>query len=281
MADRTTRVHPLESDLAHFHPLVSWRSVIAGLLVALLSLAVLLSLGMAVGGIGLGDGTSAQSAGIFTGVWFLVSALVALFAGGYFAARISKFHTNRIGSAQGLVIAALFFGVFLWQSFSALGWAGNTAAGAVGTAAQGAQQAAGLPVVGNVANNLVENAVADLDLRVEPQAAVSGIATRLVQGDVEGAKTYLARVSNLSEQDANQRIDQLQGQVSAALAQARETAAGALQATGWSLFGLLVLGSIAAVGGGALGSRANFRKPLTVQQAGGVREPEIMHPTPV
>ena len=120
----------LESELNTMHPLVSWRSVIAGLLVTLLTLSILVSLGMAFGGITMTDDTSAQSAGIFTGIWFLISSIIALFAGSYFAARISKFHLNRIGSAQGLVIASLFFGFMLWQTFSAIGWMGRTASSA-------------------------------------------------------------------------------------------------------------------------------------------------------
>jgi hypothetical protein len=281
MADATTRAHALETDVAPMHALVSWRAIVAGLLIALLSLAILVSLGMAVGGIGLGGGTTAQNAGLFTGLWFIVSALISLFLGSYFAARVSKFHTNRVGSAQGLVIASIFFGLFLWQTFSAVTWAGNTATGAVTSVAQGAQQAAGSPVVGNVANNVVEDAVADLQLKVDPQTAVTGIATRLVQGDVDGAKAYLARVSNLSQQEVDQRIDQVQAKLSATMKKAANTAATALQATGWSLFALLVLGSLAAVGGGALGSRANWRKPLTVEPVEVVPVGREPHPTPV
>jgi hypothetical protein len=36
-----------------------------------------------------------------------------------------------------------------------------------------------------------------------------------------------------------------------------------LRAGGWSLFALLVIGSIAAASGGAMGSRQNARKPLS------------------
>lgn len=270
---RSSSAHPLESDLMHMHPLVSWRSIIGGLFVAFLCLAILLSLGMAFGGIGLDDGTSAQRAGIFTGVWFLISAILSLFAGSYFAARISKFHTNRLGSAQGLVIASLFFAFFLWQTFSALGWAGRTATSAVSGAANvvgmGANQAAQSPMV----TNIVENSLGDLNFRSEPQAVLSGVASRLLSGDVQGAKTYLAnQTPGVTTQEINQRVDQLQTQVNQAVVQARDTAATALQATGWSLFATLVLGAAAAISGGALGSRANLRKPLTREQVEAVSD---------
>ena len=61
-----TAAGPLESEFSQHHPLVSWRSVLAGLLVSFLTLTILLSLGMAFGGVGLDDGTSLQNAGIFT-----------------------------------------------------------------------------------------------------------------------------------------------------------------------------------------------------------------------
>lgn len=264
---------PLESDFAHMHPLVSWRSVVAGLLVAFLAEAILLSLGMAFGGTTIGNAsTSAQQAGLFTGIWFLVSSLASLFAGSYFAARISKFHTNRIGSAQGLVIASLFFGFFLWQTVSAIGWAGRAAGSAVSNTASamssGLQQATDNPAI----NDIVENAMGDLRLKSPPQVVVSGVANRLLRGDQEGAKNFLARQAGLSSQQADQKIAQIRGQVDTALTQAREAAAQALKATGWSLFTTLVLGAAAAIGGGALGSRANLRKPLTREQVEAVSD---------
>jgi hypothetical protein len=260
----------LESDAAHFHPLVSWRSVVAGLFVSFLTLAILLSLGIAFGGIGLDDGTTAQNAGIFSGVWFLVSSLIALFAGSYFAARISKFQNNRLGSAQGLVIASLFFGLFLWQTATALGWAGRAAGSAVSGASsavgQGVSQLSGNQVV----NNIVDDAIGDLNLRSEPSVVAQGVASRLISGNTEGAKNYLARQAGITPAEADQRIAALRSQVDQALVTAREQGAAALKALGWTLFATLLLGAAASVGGGALGSRANLRKPLTREQADAV-----------
>lgn len=269
--------YALESDLAHLHPLVSWRSVVAGLLVSFLTLSILLTLGMAFGGHGLDDGASAQNAGIFTGVWFLVSSIIALFAGSYFAARISKFHTNRIGSAQGLVIASLFFGFFLYQTFSALGWVGRTATSAVSStasvAASGAEKAAGNSTV----NSLVQDKLGDLNLKSDPKTVASGVASRLVSGNTEGAKDYLASQAGISEAEADRRIAGFRDQVGQASNQAREGAAKALQATGWTLFATLVLGALSAIGGGALGSRANLRRPLTREQMNAVGDYSEVH----
>jgi hypothetical protein len=115
---------PLETDYLLMHPLISWRSVIAGTLISFLGLSILLALGLAFGGIGLVHGVNENSVGMFSGVWFLISSVIALFFGSYFSGRVSKFHMGRLGAAQGALISALFFGYFLFESFAAIGWVG-------------------------------------------------------------------------------------------------------------------------------------------------------------
>ncbi len=257
-----THSTPIETELTRYHPLVSWRSIVAGLLVALLTFALMLSLGLAFGGIGLADGASAQGATVFTGLWLLCSSLIALFAGSYFAARISKTHTGRIGSAQGLVIASLFFGILFYQMATAVGWLGHTvfatARGVGQVAATGAQRAVEIPAV----NAAIEGAIGDLKLKSDPQTVTTGLASRLIRGDVENAKTYLAYQAGISRAEADRRIATLRERVDQALVQAREAAAKGLQAAGWTIFLTLLIGGAAAVSGGALGSMANVRKPL-------------------
>jgi hypothetical protein len=267
---RRTDVTGLESDIATMHPLISWRSVVAGTLVAFFSMIGLLGLGMAFGGIGLDADTSLSSAGIFTGVWFLVSSLVSIFLGSYFAARVSKFQTGRIGSAQGLVIAALFLGFFLYQTIAAVGTIGSAAGSLVGNSAsligQGAQQAAQSPAITSTVSNLTEDALGDLNLRSDPQTVIMGVTSRLMNGNVEGAQTYLSRQTGITQAEASARISQLNTQVQQAIDQAKQGAATALKSAGWSLFLLVALGALAAIGGGALGSVTNFRKPLSREQ---------------
>lgn len=262
--------HPLESDMATMHPLLSWRSVVAGLLIALFTMTGLIGLGMAFGGIGMDEETSLRGAGIFTGVWFIVSALLSLFVGSYFAARVSKFQNGRIGSAQGLVIAALFLGFFLYQTVMAIGNAGQAAgsmvSGAAGALSAGVQRAAQNPTITNAAGNLAEDALGGLDLKSDPQTVATGLASRLVQGNTDSARNYLIAQSNLTQAEADTRINQLQTQTTQALDRAREAAATGLKSTGWSLFLLVLLGALSAVAGGALGSVANFRNPLSREQ---------------
>lgn len=265
---------PLEF-VNNMHALISFRAIVGGLLIAMFTMIGLIGLGLAFGGMGLSEDTSAQSAGIFTGVWFIVSVLISLFVGSYFAARVSKFRTGRIGSAQGLVIAALFLGFFFYQMLSAVGSIGSAAGSFLGKSgsviAQGAQQAASYPTVTNTINNITEDALGDLNLKSEPQVVAQGLGSRLVRGDTEGAKNYLARQAGITSAEADTRIAQMKASVDRNIAEAKEGAAVALRSTGWTLFLLVALGALAAVGGGALGSVANFRKPL-------IREGEEYYP---
>lgn len=257
---------PLEIDSLNPHALISFRAIVSGLLIAMFTFIGLIGLGLAFGGMGLDQDTTAQSAGIFTGVWFIVSVLLSLFVGSYFAARISKFRTGRVGSLQGIVIASLFIGFFMYQTFSAIGSAGSALGSLVGKSgsmvAQGAQQAANNPAITNTVTNLAEDAIGDLNLRSEPQVVAQGVGTRLLRGDTESAKNYLARQAGITPTEADARIAQMKGQVDQYVAQGKEAAGTAIRNAGWTLFLLVALGSLAAIAGGALGSVANFRKPL-------------------
>lgn len=260
----------LESNSSNTHPLISWRSVVAGLLISFFTMAGLLGLGMAFGGISMNEDTSASSAGIFTGIWFLVSALLSLFVGSYFAARVSKFQTGRIGSAHGLVIAALFLGFFFYQTVSAIGSIGSAAGSLLGKTAnlagRGVEQASQSNAITTAVGNMAEDALGDLNLRSDPKVVATGVANRLMSGNVEGAKNYLALQAGISPAEADAKIAQLKIQADKAVGDAKMAAADAMKATGWSLFLMVVLGALAAVGGGGLGSVANFRNPLSREQ---------------
>jgi hypothetical protein len=248
----------LEDEVLTSHPLISWRSVMAGLLIAFFMMVGLIGLGMAFGGIGLDEHTSMKGAGIFTGVWFLSSALISIFTGSYFAARVSKFQTGRIGSAQGLLIASLFLGFFLYQTVSMMITAGSVAGAVVGKAAT-------QPLLTAIADE-AEMTLGELNLRSDPEVVARGLATRLIRGDTAGATNYLAIQTGITPDEATLRINDLRTRADRAVDQAKENAADALKATGWSLFLLVMLGALSSVLGGALGSVANFRNPLSREQ---------------
>lgn len=257
-----------EVDTTSSHALISWRSIAGGFLITLFTMFGLLGLGLAFGGIGLDEDTSAKSAGIFSGVWFMASVIISLFVGSYFAARVSKFRTGRIGSAQGLIIAALFIGLFLYQTISAITSVGSMAGSVVGQAggalASGVQKASQNSAIMNQVNLYAEDALADLNLRSDPGTVAKGVGTRLIQGDAEGAKNYLSRQAGITPAEADTRIAALKVRADKAIDDAKNATGTALKSAGWSIFLIVILGAISSIGGGALGSVANFRKPLVL-----------------
>lgn len=273
--NRNSNGPTIETEAVRAHPLISWRSTIAGSLIALLSMGVFLSLGLAFGGARYTDAAvdaSIRDVGAYSSVWFLISSVISVFVGSYFAARISKYHLGRIGAAQGAVIAALVFGFFFYQAAKVISGAGRMMGAVASQAADVAQTGIGQAIASSSAiNNAIENALSDMNLRSDPQTVFNGVTSRLLAGDTDGAKAYLSRQTGVSEAEINARINQLQAQVNQALAQARASTAQALQATGWALFLMFALGTIAATVGGALGTLANVRRPLTREVMSGER----------
>jgi len=255
-------IEPFDLDDSASHPLISWRSVVAGFFISLFFMMGFFGLGMAFGGIGMYDGTTAANAGIFSGVWFFASALISLFVGSYFAARISKFQSGRVGSAQGLVIAALFLGMFIYQIIGAIGGVGRMTGSligkTVGIVGISTEKLSESPLIRNV----VQDSIGDLNFKNSPEYVVSGVASRLIRGNTEGAKTFLAQEAGVSVTEADQRIASSRDRVEKAMVSTREGAATALKTAGWSLFFLVFLGAISSVLGGSLGSVVNFKKPL-------------------
>ena len=262
LSSRKVILEQHDADDSASHPLISWRSVVAGFIISVFFMMGFIGLGMAFGGIAMYDGTTATNVGLFSGIWFFASALISLFVGSYFAARISKFQSGRVGSAQGLVIAALFLGMFIYQSIGAIGglsrMTGSLLGKTVGFVGTSTEKIIDSPEVRNV----IEDSLGDLNLKSSPQKVVTGVASRLIRGNGEEAKTYLADQAGISVTEADQRIAQAKTNVDKALITAREGAATALKTAGWALFFLVFLGAISSVLGGSLGSLTNFKKPL-------------------
>jgi hypothetical protein len=248
------------------HALISFRAIAAGLLLTMFVMIGLTGLGLAFGGISMDEETTVRGVGMFSGIWFIASVFISLFLGSYFASRVSKFRMGRVGSVQGLVIASLFLVFFLYQIVSALGTAGLAVGSLLGKTgrviALSAQKMENYPAVRNTISNLSEDALGDLNLRSGLQVVAEGIGSRILRGNTEGAKNYLAREAGITPTEADARIAQMKGKVDEYVSNAKEATATALRSTGWTLFFLVVLGGLAGILGGGLGSVVNFRKPL-------------------
>lgn len=259
----TESAPPYSRERSEQRPTLSWRSILAGTLIALLTYFTLLSLGVAIGSSALQDVLSGQDSanalGWGSGIWFIASVLISLFVGSYTASRVSGMIPIRVGRIQGAVISALFFGFMLTQIGSALGLAGRGVGQLTGAAIGSAAQLAQNPQV----QASMDEALGDLNLRSDPKTVAQGIASRLLQGDSQGARRYLAQEAGISQVEADRRINDVTQRIQAFATETAGKAAKAGQIAGWSIFGALVLGTLLAMLGGGMGARANFKSPLT------------------
>ena len=87
---------------------VSWGAVFAGTIVALVVMATLNLLGIAIGAVALEGAAGAEGFGIGAGIWWTVSALIALFVGGWTAGHFSPADIRSDGLMHGVVTWGLF-----------------------------------------------------------------------------------------------------------------------------------------------------------------------------
>lgn len=87
---------------------VRWGAIFAGALVALVVMSVLNILGLAIGAAVVDPATGADGLGIGVGIWWTVSALLALFAGGWTAGHFSQSEVRSDGLMHGVMTWALF-----------------------------------------------------------------------------------------------------------------------------------------------------------------------------
>jgi hypothetical protein len=269
---------------------VSWSSIFAGAVVALGLWALLYCFGAAAGltAIDPEDPDSARVAGIGTGIWSVVSPLVALFVGGLVAARLAGPITRGNGMMHGLVLwgATMIAGIVMVSSLvgSLLGGAtrvGKQALSATAAAATGLGTAGGSlgQALGISGDELV--APVNQRLRAEGKPEITAPQIQAVLRDVSGTAlrqgeldrsllvSSLAEKTALSRRDAEeiatsieQRFQAAKARGGQALEQVQTGALKAADTTGkvmWGAFGALLLGLLAALGGGAVGAHVYAR----------------------
>lgn len=268
---------------AHTHRRVSWQAIFAGVIVAI-SIQVLLS--MLGAGIGLGmvhtNASTTPNAGSFgmgAGLWWLVSNLIAMAAGGYVAAWLAGIALRFDGMLHGLVTWGITLLLSLYLLTSAVGSliggaltvTGSTlsAAGtAVKDAAPQVAQAAGLSpeMIQQQAEAYLQPANADpaaMSAQDAQKAIASDLATYAGGGaDAAAAKdhivTIMAAQMHVSKDVAAKKFDDAQAKLTQAKDQAIQTAktaadnsASAASTGSFMAFGAFLLGAIAAALGGA------------------------------
>lgn len=277
-----------ETIVERRQPQARWGAVFAGAVVAvgLWLLLQVWGIGVGLSSISPSDAGSLKGAGIGTGVWSLISPLIAMFFGGLIGGWLAGTREKLVGGAHGAVVWALasIAGVVttIWivgMLVSGAARVTSTAVGAAGSAvSSGAGELGKVPgQLGVDANDLIGPINTRLREQGKPpitadqlEATVRGVAQRgLRQGklDKELLVDEIARNTSLDRQDARDvvaqggdRYDQLANQVSELGGKAERVALQAVDTTGKTLLwaGLsLLLSLAAAIGGGILGAARN------------------------
>lgn len=267
---------------------LSWSAIFGGAFVALGVWILLYSLGLALGlsAMDPNDPGSAKSAGIGTGIWSLIAPLIALFFGGFVAARTAGVLDKGGGALHGAVLwglttlaGTILMSMALSSLMGAVFSVGKTAVGAAGTAVVGAAtqggeaaKAFGLDAndaLGPVNQRLAQEGKPTVTADQIQKATNDVLSTALRTGqlDREVLVTSIADNTKLSRQDAEdvatrveQQFNQTKGQIKQQAGQiGQQVQAGALKAadtTGrvfWGIFGSLLLGLVSSVLGATLG----------------------------
>lgn len=249
---------------------IRWPAIFSGFFVTMIVYTALMCLGLALGGGSLYDVVQNQdeikNLGIGAALWTVISAFIALYAGGHVSGRVAGLISTRVGRTQGLVIASVFFAVMFTQVGIVMGVLSgglSSALTSTGSAALNSQ----------IGQEIIEDAIGDLTVKTESIGTLTrGVASRLIRGDEQSAINFLAVRTGLTPQDANLRIDTFKAKFKANAEQAALTASRTLRKAGWTLFATVVLGCCAGMLGGALAANYNLREPVSEADHRALRE---------
>jgi hypothetical protein len=289
MADPEDKTHR-EPELEDWRSL-SWSAIIFGTLGALAVSVMLYVLGLGVGA-SLADITSRPSdalalIGGVTGIWFLCSTAISLFIGGFIASTLAHTFTGRRAAVYGFGVWALSTLITMAVVAPALVKGTSRAINTAGTVVDRA--AALLGTVGGTAAQAGQNAPAGLLESLQrtlvgtpsgqvDQAAVQDITRLLGQRFTQGEWTPqqrdqlandVAKVANVSPDDARRRLDEAQNTINATVAQAEQKLRQAADATRQAIatacylaFAAMLIGLLAAFFGARFGERDEEHLPF-------------------
>jgi len=263
---------------------VSWGAILGGVAIALAVQMLLSLLGL---GLGLttiepaSEGAPAASTiGMGAVGWWVVSALLAMLAGGYVASRLAGTTNKRDGMLHGLLTWASMLIISVWLLTSVVGSVLGGAFNMLGSAVSGATQAVS-NVVPQAADAVglnpdqIKQQVDDLlrsgNATPNPDTArqeLVSIMGRVVTGQesIDQARPraveIISQQAGIPPQEAEKRIQDFQTRAEQARAQAEATARQATEATAETLSSgalwtclALALSAIAAAVGGSIGTR--------------------------
>jgi hypothetical protein len=264
---------------------VSWGAIFAGVVVALVVQVLLTMLGVGIGiatlDPGTGDNPGASTFSVVTGLWYVVSGILAAFAGGYIAARMSGKTAATTGALHGLTTWAFTTLLVLYLLSttvgSIVGGAFSGVANAVGGLGQTVAQTAAPIVAQSNPLEAIENQVRATGTDPEAlNAAATNAVRALVTGDEaeadqarEQAAQALSTARGIPLDQAEQQVAQMEAQYHQTVDQAQrvatetaDTAASAVSIGALLAFVALVLGAIA----GWLGGRSGVVHPVYAER---------------
>jgi len=266
---------------------VSWGAVFAGVVVALVVQLILNLFGIGIGAStlnpGTGDNPSATGLSIGAGIWWTVSGVIAAFAGGYAAGRLTGQPTESTAGWHGLTTWALttivvFYlltsavGSIVGGAFSTLTSAAGSVGGTAGGAVQALAQAAGPGIVQSSdpfssIEQSIRSAAGGNDPAALRDAATSAVRAALTGDEAqrqdarERATQALAKAQNIPADQARTRVQQYEQRYRETVDQAKQKATQAADISAkavsrGALFAAiaLVLGAVAGWFGGRAGA---------------------------
>jgi hypothetical protein len=258
---------------------ISWGAVLAGVVTALVTQLILNMIGIGIGVATLdpttGDNPQASTFSMAASIWWTLSGIIASFAGGYVAGRLSGRPKESTAGFHGLTAWAattlVVFYLLTTTLGSLLGGVYNTISGAVGGLGRTATQA-----VQTVAPSLAQNADPFSSIEQQLRATTGGTDPAQLRdaamaslraaftGDPaqaqqarDQAADALARAQNIPPEEARNRIAQYEQQYRQAVDRAKQAADAAKKgiATATLLGAVgLILGAIAGWFGGRSGA---------------------------
>lgn len=258
------------------HSTVNWGAIFAGLFVGLIVYAGLMCLGLAVGGGSLQNviqgEEGARGLGFGAGLWTVVATIISLYFAGHVSGRVAGIISTRVGRIQGGVIASLFFLLM----FTQLGLMMGALSGGLGSALSSIGAGMNSAVTSPLGQEMIEDAVGNLNLKTPPADVARGVGVRLLRGDEDSAVTYLANQSGLNPDDARARLETFKAKFNESARTAAIMATRTARIAGVTVFFGILFGVIAGMVGGGVGANYNLRAPVSMVDAKALRA----QPTP-
>ena len=281
-----------EEVRANLQNRVSWGAILAGVVVALTTQVLLTMLGAGIGiatlDPGTGDSPAASTFSIAAGIWYMLSGIIAAYAGGYIAARLSGKTVATTGALHGLTTWALTTLLVLWFLTSTVGALVGGVFSGVSSAVGGVSDTvakAAAPMIAEA--NPLEAIESQLQATgTDPEAlnaaALNAVRQLMTSNEAEAgpareqAAQALSRARNIPVEQATQQVTDIEKQYRDGLAaaqqkvtEAADAAASAVSTGALSAFVALVLGAVA----GWLGGRSGVVHPVYADRVVPSRRP--------